>query len=56
MIVMFRIAKHSGETKVQKVVTKEAHESKKLAAMVELGSTKKLPKIPKAKRVRLWAF
>jgi hypothetical protein len=56
MIVMFPDAKHSGQTKVKKVATKEAHESKKLAAMVEFGFTKKLPKMPKAKKVRLWAL
>jgi hypothetical protein len=53
MIIVFPVAKHSCQTKAEKVATKEARESKKLAklvTMVKLGSTKKLPKMPKGKR------
>jgi hypothetical protein len=59
MVVMSRVVKCSHWTKVEmatvntkKAATKEAHETKKIAklVMVELGSTKKLPKTPKGKR------
>lgn len=53
MIIVFPVTKHSCQTKAKKVGTNEAHESKKLAKLVtmaELGSTKKLPKMPKGKR------
>lgn len=50
MIVVFLIAKHSGQTKAKKFAAKEAHESKKLITMAELGSSKKLPKMPKGER------
>jgi hypothetical protein len=52
-IIVFLVTKHLGQTKAEKVATKEAHESKKLAKLVmmaKLGSTKKLPKMPKGKR------
>jgi hypothetical protein len=45
--------------KAKKTSTKEAHEAKKAAklAIVELGSTKKLPKMPKGEREKTsWPF
>jgi hypothetical protein len=66
MVVMSYVVKCSCWTKAEmamvkakKTATKEAHEAKKATklATIELGSTKKLPKMPKGEREKTsWPF